>query len=182
MMKKVWIRFMKIWKFILLIILILLTFSYAMFQGGFVSWFLFYSFLPFALYALCVAFYSLDDFTVKRQVRGRKYQANEKITITVTLKRRIPFPLLFVLVEDCLSKSMDKSVKENNNKYFLLLGFRKEFSFEYSIEKLPRGEHTLQAVRIMISDLLGLIEKEKHINLEEKILVYPTYEELMDVS
>lgn len=153
-----------------------------MFQGGFVSWFLFYSFLPFALYALCVAFYPLDDFIVKRQVRGKEYQANEKTTIKVTLKRRIPFPLLFVLVEDCLSKSMDKSVKENHNKYFLLLGFRKEFSFECSIEKLPRGEHKLQAVRIMISDLLGLIEKEKHINLEEKILVYPTYEELMDVS
>lgn len=171
-----------VWKLFVMSALIVITFSYAMFQGGFVSWFLFYSFLPFALYAVCLAFYSLDDFTVERQVTRREYQANEGTAIKVTLKRRIPFPLLFIIVEDCLSKSMDDSVQENKNKHFLLLGFRKAFSFDYRIEKLPRGEHELQAVRIMTSDLLGLIRKEKHIKLEERILVYPAYDELMDGS
>lgn len=162
--------------------LILVTFSYAMFQGGFVSWFLFYSFLPFAFYAICLAFYPFDEFAVERKITRREYQANEEVKVQVTLKRRLSFPLLFILVEDCLSESMNESVQEKKNKHFYLLGFRKEFSFEYSIEKLPRGEHEWQAIRMMTSDLFGLIEKEKRIKLEEKILVYPAYEELMEGS
>lgn len=40
-----------------------------MFQGGFVSWFLFYSFLPFAIYCLALSFYPLNDLKVTRVLR-----------------------------------------------------------------------------------------------------------------
>lgn len=43
-------------------------FSYAMFQGGFVSWFLFYAFLPFVLYAGLLALYPLRSFQASRQM------------------------------------------------------------------------------------------------------------------
>jgi hypothetical protein len=41
-MQKYLQKLKEVWKLMTLFILILLTFSYAMFQGGFVSWFLFY--------------------------------------------------------------------------------------------------------------------------------------------
>ena len=39
-------------------ILLIATFVFAMFQGGFVSWFLFYTFLPFATVFDCPHFLS----------------------------------------------------------------------------------------------------------------------------
>ena len=57
MMQKVKIFTKGIYPFILLIA----TFVFAMFQGGFVSWFLFYTFLPFALYSFVLFFYPLTS-------------------------------------------------------------------------------------------------------------------------
>lgn len=165
------------WKLVALLLLITITFSYAMFQGGFVSWFLFYSILPFSLYAMYVVFFSLNHFTVEREWVNTEFQANDELTVKLTIKRNRATPLLFILVEDCLSDHLSKIVKQN--KFFSFLGLKKELSFEYQIEKIPRGEHTMQSVRILTCDLLGLIKKEKRIPLSESILVYPAYEEVV---
>ena len=72
-MKRFLQKLNRIWKLILLFLLIAMVFSYAMFQGGFVSWFLFYSFLPFALYGLFVAAYPIRDWQVKRKILKYEY-------------------------------------------------------------------------------------------------------------
>ena len=77
-MKKYFQKFKEVWKLIILLLLILITFSYAMFQGGFVSWFLFYSFLPFALYALGLALYSIKDIKAERVYTKQEFNAGEK--------------------------------------------------------------------------------------------------------
>lgn len=56
------------WKLIVLMLLTAAVFSYAMFQGGFVSWFLFYTFLPFVVYAGLLALYPLRSFQASRQM------------------------------------------------------------------------------------------------------------------
>ncbi|MFB8733418.1 hypothetical protein ACEQPO_04280 [Bacillus sp. SL00103] len=66
-----WLRVM------MLIILTAAVFCYAMFQGGFQSWFLFYAFLPYALYALLFALVPLEsdsekDFTTNPLEGGRR--------------------------------------------------------------------------------------------------------------
>lgn len=76
-----------VWKLIVLFLLILFTFSYAMFQGGFVSWFLFYSFVPFALYALGLSFYSLNGIKVERILPKTEYNAGEQAVITLRISR-----------------------------------------------------------------------------------------------
>ncbi|MDA6082961.1 hypothetical protein OSJ97_25830, partial [Escherichia coli] len=78
--------------------------SYAMFQGGFVSWFLFYSFLPFALYALGLSFYSLNDFKVERILPKTEFNAGEQAVITLRITRRTVFPLLYLIIEDEMSE------------------------------------------------------------------------------
>lgn len=55
------------------------TFSYAMFQGGFVSWFLFYSFLPFGLYGVAVLLYPLKKWNVTRDMKLQPRFAGEII-------------------------------------------------------------------------------------------------------
>src|SRR3954471_8225294 len=96
----------KVWKFILLLFLILLTFSYAMFQGGFVSWFLFYSFLPFAIYCVTISLYPLNELEVTRILPKSDYNAGEPIKVEVIVKRAKSFPLFYLLIEDHISDSL----------------------------------------------------------------------------
>jgi len=177
-MKRMWAVFKKSWKFIILLFLLLLTFSYAMFQGGFVSWFLFYSFLPFAIYGLGLSFYSLGGFEVRREISKTDYFAGEPLQVKVTIKRNSAFPLFYAIIDDLFDEKLQASPQKKKAKALLLPGFKREFSYHYVIDEMPRGEHILQGFSIRIGDLLGLIEKEKTIPLETRLLVYPAYSEL----
>lgn len=178
-MKKLWIPFKKVWKFILLFFLILLTFSYAMFQGGFVSWFLFYSFLPFAIYCIALSFYSLNELEVTRIVLKSDYNAGEPLKVEVSVKRGKSFPLFYILMEDHLSETLKFAPQQKKPKALLLPGLKKEFSYQYIIDELPRGEHFFNSISLRIGDPLGLFEKEKKFMIEDKIIVYPAYTELL---
>lgn len=169
----------KIWKLIVLFLLICITFSYAMFQGGFVSWFLFYCFLPFAVYAVFVSIYPLGKLEIERTIMKNEYNAGESIIVTVLIRRKSAFPLLFLVLEDCLSEQLLLSQERSQAKTFLFPGFQKEIVWKYEITHLPRGEHFFQSIRIKTGDPLGLIEMEKQIHVEDKIIVYPAYEEFI---
>lgn len=163
----------------MLLLLILLTFSYAMFQGGFVSWFLFYSFLPFAFYALALSFYSLKDMKAERVFVKTEYNAGETVKIQVHFTRAKGFPLFYMVIEDGLENPLSYARQKKKAKTFIFPGFRKKIFIEYLIEEIPRGEHFFRTIRIKTGDPLGLIEKERMLPLENKILVYPAYEELI---
>ncbi|EIJ79829.1 hypothetical protein PB1_05672 [Bacillus methanolicus PB1] len=168
-----------LWKLIVLLLLILLAFSYAMFQGGFVSWFLFFNFLPFALYALALSFYSLKDMKAERVFVKTEYNAGETVKIQIHFTRAKGFPLFYMVIEDGPENPLSYSRQKKKAKTFIFPGFRKEIFIEYLIEEIPRGEHFFRTIRLKTGDLLGLIEKERMLPLENKILVYPAYEELI---
>lgn len=173
-------RMRPVWKLLVLLFLVVLTFSYAMFQGGFVSWFLFYSFLPFALYSLALVFYGVRHMTVKREFLKEEYHAGEKLKVKIKLKRPSSFPLFYMIIEDDLSNELLAPTQKGQMKTFVYPHFRKEIDFEYVIESLPRGEHHLKGIHIKFGDPLGLIEKQIHIETEnDKLLVYPAYEEII---
>ncbi|NHC41708.1 DUF58 domain-containing protein [Bacillus sp. MM2020_1] len=169
----------KVWKVILLLFLIVLTFSYAMFQGGFVSWFLFYSFLPFVIYCAALSFYSLNELEVTRVLQKSDYKAGEPLKVAVSVKRAKSFPLFYLLMEDHLSDSLKLASQQKKSKALLLPGVKKEFSYEYFIDELPRGEHFFESFTLRVGDPLGLFEKEKRFMVEDKIIVYPAYSELL---
>jgi uncharacterized protein (DUF58 family) len=167
------------WKLLLLILLGVITFSYAMFQGGFVSWFLFFSFSPFAVLSLAISLYPLKDIKVERILTKTDYHAGESLKVHMKLKRNIRFPLFYLVVEDRLSDELKHSFQLKKAKIILIPGFRKEFSFEYEVGKLPRGEHLFREVRLKTGDLLGLIEKDLSIPILNQIIVYPAYTEMV---
>ncbi len=76
-----------------------ILYAYAMFQGGFVSWFLFYAMLPFILYMLCIIFYPLSRWKVSRSMSKPILQSGESVTAYLTIKRKIPFPLYYCIIE-----------------------------------------------------------------------------------
>src|SRR3954462_6300657 len=95
-----------VWKLFVLFALIVMCFSYAMFQGGFVSWFLFYSFLPFSLYCICLSFYSLKELEITRQIPKTDYNAGEPLKVMVNVKRNSRFPIFYFLIEDQMDQTL----------------------------------------------------------------------------
>ncbi|WP_246946069.1 DUF58 domain-containing protein [Bacillus pinisoli] len=163
-------------KVTVVILLIFLTFVFAMFQGGFASWFLFYSFMPFGLYSLFISIYPVQFFTVSRKVNQSQFTAGESLKATITITRRLPFlPLLYVIVEDELPMGLRYGSQSQRPKAMMFPWFKKTIKLEYVLDAIPRGEHQLTHVRIKTGDLFGLVEKEGLFELKNTVLVYPSY-------
>lgn len=158
-----------------LVFLLGATFSYAMLQGGFVSWFLFYSFMPFFVYSFLFLCYPLQSFQVERLIEPEETEAGENVNVTVTLTRNNPFPFFFLLVEDIIQND----VKNTGFKKVLFPGFKRNIRFSYQIENIPRGEHSFEAVRIKSADVLGLVQKEHWLDCQNVILVVPKTVEIL---
>ncbi|MFS1516484.1 DUF58 domain-containing protein [Bacillus sp. SCS-151] len=160
-------------KFFLVLLLLAGIFVYAMFQGGFVSWFLFFSFLPFVCYSLILAIYPIRFFEVERTINQSQFIAGEKLTGTITIRRKYPLPLLYILIEETLPASLLNAIQSKRSKIIVFSWFKRSYSYEYIIESIPRGEFKLSNIRVKTGDFLGLIEKERNYTAEHSILVYP---------
>lgn len=143
------------------------------------SWFLFYSFVPFALYALGLALYSVKDITAERSYTKQEYNAGEKFRASVMMERRFPFPIFYGIAEEQAGDSLAGNSDLRKAKTMLFPGINRMFSFDYVIENLPRGEHFLTGIKFKTGDPLGLIEKENVLPCDGRILVYPAYQELV---
>lgn len=157
------------------VVLIGALFSYAMFQGGFVSWFLFYSFLPFGLYSLVIVVYPPRLTQVERIFASHVYHAGDMLVVTVQIQVPIFFPFVYMVVEE---KWPPLLKQKQRNQAVLLPFWRKTYSCTYEICDLPRGEHTFSAIRVKMTDWLGLVSKEASFPVEDTIVVYPRYVEM----
>lgn len=167
-------EFANLWGRLLLVLgLFILTFSFAMFQGGFVSWFIFYMALPFALYSILLTFYPLYDIELTREIHTAQVRKGGSFSATIHIRRKIRFPLLYtVLTEKTNSPALKKRTVGGHQKMFVP-GFRKSYSWSYDIEQMPRGEHILEGVQIEIADFFGWVRKSRMVPLQQKVLVYP---------
>ncbi|PGA73833.1 DUF58 domain-containing protein [Bacillus pseudomycoides] len=162
-------------KLSLLALFIALTFVYTMLQGEFVSWFLFYTFSPFGLYSLLLPFCALWNAEVKRITNQKEFTAGQQFLCTITIKRKIPFPLLYLIVEEVLPMEFKTRKQSKNAKVLLFPGFKRNISYQYVIDAIPRGEHTFSSVRVKTGDVFGIIEKETIFSVPNRFLVYPQY-------
>ncbi|MCJ8008749.1 DUF58 domain-containing protein [Lederbergia wuyishanensis] len=138
------------------------------------SWFLFFSFLPFAIYSIALLIYPLNDFQLKRVFSPLQLTAGDQVTVKISLNRKFPFPLLFLVVADWVPDEF----YYRESKKILFPGFKRNLEFYYKIDKIPRGEHVFEAIRFKTGDALGLVEKEKWVDCREVLLVYPQHEEI----
>ncbi|UIN50822.1 DUF58 domain-containing protein [Bacillus safensis] len=135
------------------------------------SWFLFYAFLPYALYALLFALIPLRA-TAKRTIQQTSLKAGDVLSVDLEIKRTHPFPYVYVMIEDAPPETFHLQ-EQIEMKQMLFPWFRKTWRFSYQLNDVMRGEHHLTAVRIKTGDMFGFVEKEIIIPLEKKLLVYP---------
>ncbi|WP_078415058.1 DUF58 domain-containing protein [Priestia abyssalis] len=163
---------------IMILFFFTLTFVYAMFQGGFVSWFLFYSFAPFGFYSVAVMVYPLHRLEVNRKLNKRVYQKGDEFTATITITRKGYFPLLYMIIQDELPLHLENHYGKTTSKIMVFPFFRKKIQIQYSLFALPRGEHLFKGVRLKTGDFFGLVTKEAYNQKEEIYLVYPKVTEV----
>ncbi|PIC86837.1 hypothetical protein CSV72_06955 [Sporosarcina sp. P20a] len=146
------------------------AYVFAKFQGGFVSWFIFYTLIPFVTYSVLLYLYPLRDLTVERYIEKRHVSRNGQVSIRVVLKRNLPFPLLYAVL-------MDKRVhakREKMERKIILLGFRRTYEYNYSLKNVQRGEYTLPAVEVEVVDFFNWICKRRVFVVQDHFLVYPS--------
>ncbi|MBH0171657.1 DUF58 domain-containing protein [Fictibacillus sp. 18YEL24] len=167
-----------------IIFLLLVTFSFAMFQGGFVSWFLFYSVLPLVLYSITMAFYPIQRLKVERYISKTKLMAGEEIEVTIVIKRRSNFPLFYVVLEDLLPEVLLRETRYEGNTHqiqsriLLLPLFRKNLEFSYTINPAPRGLFKFDQIQISTGDIFGFVLKSTSVSVQDQIFVYPQYQDI----
>lgn len=181
------IRF--IGKVSLVVFMLLLLFSFAMFQGGFVSWFLFFAALPIFLYHLGLLLYPIKKWDVTRNLSRHVTRAGDRIHVDLRIKRSFPFPLYYCICEEIFPDTLQK-VDNFSERYRYLSapgkmhinrkikkivfpGFRRVIDMPYFIEQIPRGEHQLEAVRIRTGDIFGIVTKEHIFHVKDQIAAFP---------
>src|SRR5699024_11557079 len=94
--------------FLCTLLLLGALFAYAMFEGGFVSWFLFYSFTPVFIYVIAFFFYPLKKWRMSRHFNHHIVRSGDEVHVTIRMKRGLPFPLYYTIFEEVFPYSMQK--------------------------------------------------------------------------
>lgn len=160
-------------RFIVVVLLIIITFSYAMFQGGFVSWFLFYSLIPFLLYSLLFSFTPINIKNVQRIIEPTKLRSGDTARVKISFQNKSWMPLIFVTIQE---NGIEKVNGKVNNIFFI--GWKRNFEWTYELPNLERGELHFEGLQFKFTDFFGWMARYKIVDEVQKILVYPRITEI----
>lgn len=151
-------------------------FIYAMFQGGFVSWFLFYSVTTLAVMQLLLLVYPLRSLKAERRLGADMLSFNGHTEAVVTLEKRIPLPLMYVKIRD--HQPYEVRDWETSAETLVFPFFQKRVSYSYSLRGRRRGKHSIDYLRVRSGDLFGFVEKDYDISVSSTIVVLPRMRKL----
>lgn len=149
-----------------------------MFQGGFVSWFLFYSVI---IVGLMITFSVLvpASFTPTRSLKRTTCYTDEAVDVTITVKKHRLQPFIYLTVEDDVPSGAGL-VTDTRAMFFFTPA--KTLSFTYRVTGLKRGCYVFQDIHLTSSDFFGWFERKQKVEVETELVVYPRYHQLGDVQ
>ncbi|MCZ8538535.1 DUF58 domain-containing protein [Paenisporosarcina quisquiliarum] len=166
-------------RLLFVLFLVICSFAFAMFQGGFVSWFIFYSLLPFALYSIAFFFSPISKIEVERYIQTAQIRKGGKLIATVKLKRPSRFPMLYLVIKEVTQSAPLIKHASEKLKTVKMVGFQRTIEWTYEIDHMPRGEHALDGVEISVSDFFGWVKKTHVLPLKQTVIVYPNVTEMI---
>lgn len=164
--------FSKFRQLIVIIVTIFLSFSFAMFQGGFVSWFIFYTLSPFFLYSLLLSFVPIRIKEMKREVNASKLQRGDSLKVKIKLQNKTWFPLIFMTIEEIGIENQKNKFEGQLNQLFFV-GWKREFEWTYELNNLERGKIQFDRIRLTFTDMFGWTIRTKEIKGSMSIIVLP---------
>ena len=157
-------------RFIVLLFLIAVTFSYAMFQGGFVSWFLFYSISPFLLYSFILSFVPIHIGEVRREIKPSKLHRGDSASVTISFQNKSWFPFVFLTVKEVGTTTGPSQI--------FIVGWKRKFEWTYELHNVERGAIQFSGLQVTITDFFGWTMRYKFIEENKILLVYPRITEI----
>jgi len=112
--------------FLLVVFLMVVTFCYAMFQGGFVSWFVFFSVSPFLLYALISFVVRESILLVERKIEPAHLEHGQSAKVAITIERKTRFPFAYIMMEELVDSEGLVQAKLQSSNTIRFVGFRKK--------------------------------------------------------
>lgn len=172
-MKKIRYFFQHGGRLLTVIALLIITYCYAMFQGGFVSWFVFFTILPFSIYSILLAIVPICIQQVSRTLSKEVVERGDTIEVTVRFHNKSWFPLVFMTArETAMDADFYEELNGNATKLFIV-GWKKEFEWTYELRDLRRGEHHFKGIEVMCTDFFGWTIRQVVIEHPQLFLVYP---------
>lgn len=160
-------------RFIAIMALLVFAFCFAMFQGGFVSWFIFFTVLPFLLYSLLLALVPLQITNVRREIDQSQLVRGDKVHITVSFQNKTRFPIVFLVVKEINMDERLYNMTDGHWSHLFLVGFKRRFEWTYTLENLQRGEHQFSALEFTFTDFFGWTNRKKIVTESLTLIVYP---------
>lgn len=159
-------------------LLLVITFCFAMFQGGFVSWFVFFTVVPFLLYAILLVFVPIHIEEIERKMTPKRLSRGDRVRVDVTFRVRSKLPLLFMSVSELpMDKAFYEGARGHSTKLFVV-GFKRQFHWAYELYDLQRGEHDFAGLVVVFTDFFGWTVRKKIAQKRDAFLVYPKTESL----
>ncbi|WP_170061535.1 DUF58 domain-containing protein [Rummeliibacillus pycnus] len=180
-MKKYKIKWLSqaISRLVMVVLLLVISLCFALMQGGFVSWFIFFMFLPFALYSFMLFFVPLKQFSVERTMLTRHLEHGDSLRMRMTLTRKSRFPLLYTVIQESIPSEIFDQEASDQTRHFFMMGMKKQLSWDYEIPNITRGHHQLEGIELTITDFFGWIKKTALIPAKKSVIVYPKVTKLV---
>ncbi|WP_158734609.1 DUF58 domain-containing protein [Alteribacillus sp. YIM 98480] len=168
---KLWGAFIKTIKLLSIFVMAGALYAYAMFQGGYVSWFLFYSVIVIVLFNAVFILYPLRFIEVERRIDRKLLSYNDTVKVDLILKKKVPFPLLFLSVYDEVPYGLGGQGQTSGTVFFFAAA--KNLSYTYEVRGNRRGEYDFSLIHLQAGDLFGFFQKERTVNLPVTLTVFP---------
>ncbi|MEK4701368.1 DUF58 domain-containing protein [Solibacillus sp. FSL R7-0668] len=137
------------------------------------SWFVFFTILPFSIYSILLAIVPIRIQQVSRTLSKEAVERGDTIEVTVRFHNKSWFPLVFMTArETAMDADFYEELNGNATKLFLV-GWKKEFEWTYELRDLRRGEHHFKGIEVMCTDFFGWTVRQVVIEHPQLFLVYP---------
>lgn len=175
MMKKYKVSWLSqaIIRFVMVVLLVAISLCFALMQGGFVSWFVFFMFIPFALYSMILFFVPVSNFSIERTMLSEYLKQGDSLRMTITLRRKSRFPLLYMVIQESMPSEIFEKAAADQTRHFFMVGLKKQIAWNYEIPNMPRGHHQLVGIELTIADFFGWVKKTTFIPANRSVVVYP---------
>lgn len=116
-------------------------------------------------------------------IEEQSFFAGDDVGVFINIKRKIPFPLFYCLVEEMIPNSLNRldhrfqeqsfAPVERQFKKIIFPWFKREINIQFDFKHVPRGEHHLEYIKVKTGDFFGFITKEYLFEVADQLKVYP---------
>ncbi|XEC93880.1 DUF58 domain-containing protein [Paenibacillus tarimensis] len=142
-------------------------------RGGAVEWFAFIVIAGMLLLSISAPLISIRKVQVLRKLLQDSPVSGGELGVELTVRSSFIVPMVWIAVKDEAKNETNPGEKPVEYRRVVLPWFSREFTLQYVLRPLRRGELLFCAVHVTVGDMFGLITRQVSIACESRTLVLP---------